>query len=144
MGLIFTVISDVIDTRLQANDRIFAILTKRGEAQTRHLMPPAVNYLSPIRECVWVWICVCSCLWGCISKALWGEHSCDIGLHLKPSKRFFPFHKCFRLMPKFNGNEKATITSVSSMVATLLVIFYGVKTCLLHLKPSWRQHKRTP
>lgn len=31
-------------------------------------------------------------------------------------------------MPKFNGNEKATITSVSSMVATLLVIFYGVKT----------------
>lgn len=57
MGLIFTVISNVIDMHLQANDRIFVILTKRGEAQTRHLMPSAVNYLSPIRECVSMDLC---------------------------------------------------------------------------------------
>lgn len=34
MGMIFSAISDVINMRLQANDGIFAKLTKRVEVQT--------------------------------------------------------------------------------------------------------------
>lgn len=43
MGMIFRAISDVINMRLQANDGIFAKLTKRVEVQTRHLAPAEVN-----------------------------------------------------------------------------------------------------
>lgn len=69
-----------------------------------------------IRECVSM-----NLPWDFIPKALWREQSCDNGLHLKPSKRFFPFHGCFTLMPWFHDNEKATITFVLSILEVLRV-----------------------